>query len=119
MPRQVKEGRKIMKTFITKKEASYRYNLYSTGAGDLQRLLSDQSPQFYHSGAYGWNCDYYVTPFNFVICTGNRPHGRPIPYEITSKYESLAEQIGWEDVNEREKLFESFCKEVREYMNDN
>ena len=104
-----------MKTFITKKEAS-RYNLYSVGYCCLQQLLKDKRPQFYHSGIYGWNCDYYFTPFDFVICTGYRPHGRKIPYEITSKYEALA--YGLEE-QKREELFLNFCKEVQEYMENN
>ena len=106
-----------MKKFITKKEAASRFNLYSVGYCSLQQLLKDKHPQYYHSGVYGWNCDYYLTPFDLIICTGYRPHGRKIPYEITSKYEALAAGLGWREQQKREELFINFCKEVQEHIN--
>lgn len=83
-----------MKTKITRKEVARFYTCYGTGYGDLNYLLSFQSPRFYTCGVYGWNCDIY-TFGDYAITTGYRGqiHHVDRQYELEREYEKKAQEI--------------------------
>jgi len=84
-----------MKSFTTQKAIKARTDyVLQVGYCDLQNLLCCVSPSYYNAGTYGWNCDYYfpglVDGKHGCICTGYRPHGKRVPYDLVRKYEYLA-----------------------------
>ena len=114
-----------MKSQVTQKQirngSAY---VLRVGYCDIQHLLTYDSPFAYNAGVYGWNCDYYST-FHYdgcdgVICTGYRPHGKSVPYEIIRKYELQARKINddrnipYDDrVTAIRKLLADFIKEAK------
>lgn len=57
------------------------------GYCSVQHILSDDNPQFYTTGIYGWNADIYDFG-SFQIVTGYRPFGKDahaIPYHAMDK----------------------------------
>ena len=65
---------------------------YRVGYGALQHLLWAKQPYAYSAGLYGWNCDYYDLG-DIVICTGYRPVGKAVNYDIVNKYEAKAKKL--------------------------
>lgn len=66
--------------------------VYSIGYCEMQALLRYSEPVAYTCGVYGWNADVYdLGPV--AICTGYRPTGSRVPYDLINKYEDAARQI--------------------------
>lgn len=69
-------------------------NAYSVGYCDLQFLLNAYKATYYNAGVFGWNWDGYMIDLDTVIVTGYRNTvGKPIPYEISEKYNNLAADV--------------------------
>ena len=79
---------------------------------DAQSLLKYREPFAYNSGVYGWNCDYYDID-GIIICTGYRPHGKRIDYDIVREYEQKARQIDSTiyDYNDRRDIINGYLRE--------
>lgn len=74
----------------------------------LQDLLSGFMPDFYTCGIYGWNADIYVFD-NISICTGYRPFGIDVDYELINHYNTIANGKSQE---ERYELIKEFMREA-------
>ena len=106
------------KVKITRKEVYARHrDVIRAGDGDLRNLLRYKDAWAYNSGVYGWNYDVYSVG-STAICTGYRPIGRRIGYDIVDKYEAEAKAINenkdmtWEEKEEAvDELLYKFIKE--------
>lgn len=95
-------------------------NVYATGYCGLQFLLRAYEASYYNSGIMGWNWDAHVVDHNTVIITGYRNlTGQSIPYEISEKYNKLAEavcknsKLKWSETKvELEKLMTLMLQEL-------
>lgn len=84
-----------MKIKTTRKYIRAVYDtILSVNYCGAQFLLWNDSPIYYNSGVYGWNCDYHIIN-GVCICTGYRPHGISTKetIEITNKYDKMAKAI--------------------------
>ena len=82
-----------MKAKVTRKYINAVYDdVYSVGYCGAQSLLYGVEPFAYNAGVYGWNCDYYYVN-GVCICTGYRPHGKSVNYDILNEYEKQADAI--------------------------
>lgn len=86
---------------MSKIHASMKYvtkifsKVYCAGYADLQFIMEGETPQYYNSGVYGWNCDIYANyTHDAIITTGYRnTKGKRIPSELIKKYSTIAQQI--------------------------
>ena len=116
-----------MKFKTTEKAIRENYtNIICIGYCDLQTVLNYKTPIAYTCGVYGWNADVYEINNNTVICTGYRPIGNIRPsYELTRKYDKLAEKIVYTSGEYREKkqqldnMLSDFIGDVMKEYNDN
>ena len=85
----------MTKQRATRKTINNRFsNVYATGYCGLQYLLRAFQPSYYNAGTYGWNWDAHIVEYDTVIVTGYRnTTGQYIPYEISEKYNKLAEAV--------------------------
>lgn len=85
----------MAKTKATRKTINDQFsNVYATGYCGLWYLLKAYEASYYNSGIMGWNWDAHVVDSNTVIVTGYRNlTGKFIPYEISKKYNKLAEAV--------------------------
>lgn len=85
----------MIKKQVTKKSMVNKFGekLISVGYSDLQSLLRFEEAIAYHSGVYGWNCDYFIIGRGYCISTGYRPHGQKIDFTIVQKFEKEAKEI--------------------------
>lgn len=103
---------------------SFWNNVYRCGYCDLQDIMKGESPMYYNSGVYGWNCDVYCdAKRNIAITTGYRNMtGKSIPHELIKKYSDIAKEINkdywkkpYEELQEelqknRENFFDELLK---------
>lgn len=84
-----------MKTKTTKRAIMHAYeNVIKVNYCDLQYALKWREPNFYTSGAYGWNSDVYVIGYGTVIVTGYRPFGNiELPREVINTLNKCAVSI--------------------------
>ena len=77
-----------------------------------QHLLTYQAPFAYNAGVYGWNCDYYNIN-GIIICTGYRPHGNNVDYNIVNKWDKKAESVynTVRDYDDRRNIINDYLKE--------
>lgn len=78
----------------------------------VQFILSDDSPQFYTAGTYGWNADVYDFG-SFQVITGYRPFGKDahaIPYNLMDR--------AAEDPKRRKEVREDFIELCRQLAAD-
>ena len=77
----------------TNKYMTSNYIILTTGYCALQNLLELSTADFFTSGVYGWNADFY-TFNNIAICTGYKPcKGVVIPVHIVKEYDRKAEEV--------------------------
>lgn len=107
-----------MKHSVTRKAIKESFGtVIAVPYADLQFLLQYEDAFGYNHGVYGWNCDYYAFD-NVCICTGYRPHGKKIPYDLTHKYNIAAKNIidtnndFYEKVKKIENLIDEFITEI-------
>lgn len=68
-----------MKSHITWRELKEQYPIrIKCGYCVLQDFLYNISPDYYHSGIYGWDADIYILDSSTVLVTGYRPRGNYI-----------------------------------------
>ena len=109
-----------MKIKTTKKYIKENYNqIISIGYCNLQSLLSYMQPFAYSTRVEGWACDYYNIE-GVIISTGYSPIGKPVSYEIVSKYEKEGMklrgnyELSWDKRKEKAmELLNEFIKEVK------
>lgn len=108
-----------MKFKTTQREVRKNYPIIiKVGYCSLQTLLSFENPIAYTTRREGWGCDIYQLSQNTALSTGYAPFGKPVPYEITQKYEKLAEGIRYgsgsyeEQKTALRKLIAEFVEEV-------
>ena len=95
-------------------------DLYRCGYCDMHHLLYNHSPIAYTCGVYGWNFDVYSV-YGLTITTGYRNMcGKPIPFDLLTKYERKARLItdDWSIPFEKkqqkvEKLLIEFIKALK------
>lgn len=89
-----------MKYKTTQKAIKANYNhVLKVSYGNLQFLLTYETPEAYTANSYGWRSDVY-TFSNFAISTGYAPFGNVfVDYDICQKYEKLAQEILHTDFN--------------------
>ena len=111
----------MAKTKATRKTINDQFsNVYATGYCGLQFLLRAYEASYYNAGIMGWNWDAHVVDSNTVIVTGYRNlTGQFIPYEISEKYNKLAEVVcknskfNWSEAKaELEKLMAQMLQEL-------
>lgn len=76
-----------MKVKVTAKDIKQNGKPLAFGYCAVQHILSEDNPQFYTAGTYGWNADIYDFG-SFQIVTGYRPFGmdaHAIPYQKMDK----------------------------------
>lgn len=116
-----------VKTTMKYIKANY-LKVFRAGYCDLQRILYSDSPTYYNSGVYGWNCDVYTnTKYDIAVTTGYRNMaGDRIPSEVIQKYDEIAKNIlenykhpnqegymSWDEKREKlEENAENFWKEL-------
>ena len=91
-------------------------NTYAVPYCVIQRLLKFQEPFAYSAGVYGWNCDYYKIN-DVVICTGYRPVGKQVKYDLCKKWEGEAKNVSslpWAEQEEAtQQLLMQFVEEIK------
>lgn len=115
-----------MKVKVTQKELREGYStIISVGYCVLQHLLGHRNPQYYNTGANGWNFDAYDIDGTLIV-TGYRPAFDKCraPYELSSEYNLKAQKVcedmwpDWKAYNEaRDKLLKEFIAKVIELRN--
>lgn len=85
-----------------------------------QRLLSCVEPFAYSGGAYGWDCDYYQIG-NTIVCTGYRPIGSQVDYDLISEYEKKATnlKIDWMKETRLQKRYKLLLKFIKKALEEN
>jgi hypothetical protein len=98
----------MIKAKFTKKAInSMSSAVLAVGYCELQNLLAYENEFGYSAGVYGWNCNYYYTPYSSaVISTGYRPTGQHIDHTIVTKYDNLAKIVRAKDIPCDEKIAE-------------
>ena len=72
-----------MKVKVTKKSIINNYrHVYWMDETKAQTIFYGQSPAYYTSGVYGWNCDVYIIDSDTVVTAGYRPFGERLPEAI-------------------------------------
>lgn len=72
-----------MKVKVTKKSIKDNFrNVYIMDETKAQTIFYGQSPAYYTSGVYGWNCDVYIIDSDTVVTTGYRPFGERLPEAV-------------------------------------
>lgn len=72
-----------MKVKVTKKSIKDNFrNVYVMDETKANTIFYGQSPAYYTSGVYGWNCDVYIIDSDTVVTTGYRPFGERLPEAI-------------------------------------
>ena len=72
-----------MKVKVTKKSIINNYrHVYWMEETKAQTIFYGQSPAYYTSGVYGWNCDVYIIDSDTVVTTGYRPFGERLPEAV-------------------------------------
>lgn len=113
----------MLKVHQTRKDITNRFKtVYCVGYCRLQQLLTAYNPSYYNAGTYGWNWDAYIVDYDTCIVTGyGNLTGYHVPYEISEKYENLAEKIcdesrwDYEKRNEQlQALMQDFLQAVKE-----
>lgn len=109
-----------MKYRTTNKDIKNGYSkVLKVGYCGLQSLLSCTQPTAYTCGIYGWNADIYDFG-DIAICTGYRPIGTSVDYDLCDYYEKKAQQINearlsWDErKGNLEHLLAMFIKEATE-----
>lgn len=87
-------------------------NVYRCGYCDLQDIFRYETPAYYNSGVYGWNCDIYCDfEKDIAITTGYRNMtGKMIPHKLIKKYSNIAKEI----VKDWNKPYEEIKKEIKQ-----
>lgn len=102
-----------MKLHTTQKAIRNGYNkVIRISYCAAQTLLRHQEPFAYNAGVYGWNCDYYNIN-GVIICTGYRPHGEAVDYDIVDKWEKKAEAVysTVRDYGDRREIINGYLNE--------
>ena len=74
-----------MKILVSRKQIKDNFkNVYVMDETKANTIFYGQSPAYYTSGVYGWNCDVYIIDSDTVVTTGYRPFGERLP-EATEK----------------------------------
>ena len=72
-----------MKVKVTKKSIINNYrHVYWMEETKAQTIFYGQSPAYYTSGVYGWNCDVYIIDSDTVVTAGYRPFGERLPEAV-------------------------------------
>ena len=72
-----------MKVKVTKKSIINNYrHVYVMDETKANTIFYGQSPAYYTSGVYGWNCDVYIIDSDTVVTAGYRPFGDRLPEAI-------------------------------------
>ena len=85
-----------------------------------QTLLNYQNPFAYNAGVYGWNCDYYDID-GVIICTGYRPHGQNVDYNIVNEYEkkALSVAVTIHNYEDKKAIINGYLKEfIKKVLED-
>ena len=104
---------KTMKVRTTAKEIKAGGRPLAFGYCSVQHILSDDNPQFYTTGTYGWNADIYDFG-SFQAVTGYRPFGKDthaIPYHLMDR--------AAEDRERRKEVREDFITLCRQLAMNN
>lgn len=105
----------------TRKEVMNHFcEVYAVSYCGIQHLMSGISPIAYTtSRTYGWRSNIYDIGNGIGISTGYGPIGKPVPYELSQKYEDRAKQIIennlW-DLIEVRKLLDILIRDFREEL---
>lgn len=95
---------------VTRKDLAHNFGkVLAIGYCDAVNLLRYSSPFGYACGVYGWNFDAYEVG-GVAICTGYRPTGKAVKYDMLREYEAKAEKIakrkGWKRETKARKVGE-------------
>ena len=72
-----------MKVKVSRKQIKDNFkNVYVMDETKANTIFYGQSPAYYTSGVYGWNCDVYIIDSDTVVTTGYRPFGERLPEAI-------------------------------------
>ena len=83
-----------MKIKVTKKSIKDNFmHVYIMDETKAQAIFYGQSPAYYTSGIYGWNCDVYIVDYNTVVTVGYRPFGERLPEAIEKDMFKKAERV--------------------------
>lgn len=89
----------MSKIFMTKKEVrnAYPNKVFAVPYCALANLLKYEEPVGYHSGVYGWNCDFYVLESrngnHIVVSTGYNPTGIKVDSKVLAYFEHNATEV--------------------------
>ena len=87
----------------------------AVGYCDAVNLLRYSSPFGYACGVYGWNFDAYEVG-GVAICTGYRPAGKSVKYDLLREYEAKAEKIAKRKNWKRETKARKVAELLREFV---
>ena len=87
----------------------------AVGYCDAVNLLQYSSPFGYACGVYGWNFDAYEVG-GVAICTGYRPAGKSVKYDLLREYEAKAEKIAKRKSWKRETKARKVAELLREFV---
>lgn len=85
-----------MKVKVSKKSIKENFrNVYCLDMSKANTIFYGQSPAYYTSGIYGWNCDVYIIDNNTAVTVGYRPFGDCLPEAIEKDMFQKAKKIEW------------------------
>ena len=72
-----------MKILVSRKQIKDNFrNVYIMDESKAQTIFYGQSPAYYTSGIYGWNCDVYIIDSDTVVTARYRPFVERLPEAI-------------------------------------
>lgn len=78
---------------VTKKAIKENFsNILKVKYCDAEKLLRYKTPFAYSSGVYVRSCNYYNIN-GVIICTGHKPIGKAVDYNLVRKYNEKAKKI--------------------------
>ena len=83
-----------MKVKVSRKSIKENFrNVYCLDMSKASTIFYGQSPAYYTSGIYGWNCDVYIINENTAVTVGYRPFGDYLPESIEKDMLKKAERV--------------------------
>lgn len=105
-----------MKTRVTRKDLAQNFGkVLAVGYCGAVNLLRYSTPFGYGCGVYGWNWDAYAVG-GVAICTGYRPMGKDVNYNLLKEYEAKAERIAKRRNWKRETKARKVAELLREFV---
>ena len=85
-----------MKVKVSRKQIKDNFkNVYVMDETKANTIFYGQSPAYYTSGVYGWNCDVYIINEDTAVTVGYRPFGDCLPEAIEKDMFQKAKKIEW------------------------